>query len=128
MAIGKGTGTTVVFSGGSTWAGTVRSLDIGETSVPVIDKTHLATTGFRELIAGSLKAPQPITMTVFFDPAVPPPAAGTAATCTIAFAGGANTLTGTGFFQAVSIAVENEEMMEATVVFQLDGATDPAYT
>jgi hypothetical protein len=125
MAIGVGTGATVVFSSGSTFAGSVLGFTVDGEEVPSIDVSTLATTSYREKIKGTLTEPPQCTIELQFDPATPPPI-NVAATLTLTK--GANTFAGTGFFISRTWEVPLEDKMTATCVFQFDGMTGPAFT
>lgn len=126
MATGVGTGTTVVFSSGSTWSAEVTGLEIDGEEVPVIDFSHFGTTVWRESKPGTLSETPTLTIETQFNPDVPPPAKGTICTCTVTFPD-ASTLSGTGFFVSDSVSVPLDDKMTATVTFKFNGGTGPDY-
>lgn len=125
MTVGVGTGATIVFSGTGSFTGQVLSFNIDGEEVPVIDVSHLGTTGYREKTFGVLVEPPQATVELNFAPDNPPPV-GIEATITITFPD-ASTLTGTGAFLSRSMAVPLEDKMTATYVFQFDGVTGPIF-
>lgn len=126
MAVGIGTGATVSFSSGSTFSGEVLSFNLDGEEVPIIDMSHMTTTGYRKKVFGALKEPPAVTVELNYNPASPPPV-GVAATITIAWNGGGG-LTGTGAFVSRSSVTPLEEKMTGQFVFQMDGQTGPTYS
>lgn len=129
MSVGLGTGCTVAFSSGSTFAGVAESFNIDGEEVAIHDFTHLGTTGYKELKPGTLISPPQVNVTLQFDPAAPPPAPGTLATLTITWPNGgtAKTFSGTGFFVSRGVETETETKMVGTYLWQFDGGTGPVF-
>ena len=126
MTIGIGTGTTVAFSGGISFSAEVLSFKIDGQEVPVIDTTHLGTTDYRTKIFGNLSEPGAVEIEANYNPASPPPVAGTLGTLTITWPDN-STLTGTGAIVKASSETKEEEKMTGSFTFQFDGQTGPTY-
>jgi len=133
-----GTGCTIAFSTIS-FTGLATSFAIDGEEVPVLDVTTLGSTGWRQLIGGSLKQPPAVTVQLQYEPGNPPPVGSTVGTITITWpdpdAGGAETaetLTGTGFISSRSSEHPLEDVITGTYVFQFDGGanggTAPTYS
>ena len=132
-----GNGATVTFtaldgSSSSTAIGSVRSVNLGEQSIPVIDTSHLGTTNFLTSIPGDLKEPGEITMEVLFDQnVVGIPSLGTVEDIIITFPivappNATNaTYTASGFITSVSLPeIVNNELMMMSITFKCDGGAD----
>lgn len=132
-----GNGATVTFTAldgtsSSTAVGSVRSVNLGEQSIPVIDTSHLGTTNFLTSIPGDLKEPGEISMEVLFDQdTVGVPSLGTVEDIIITFpivTSGQTTnatYTASGFFSSVSLPeVVNNELMMMSITFKCDGGAD----
>lgn len=133
-----GHGATIAFSGGANNGFTSSIRRIGEVdfSLPNVDKSHLGTTGFRELIPGDLEEISPLEVMFLFNADLAIPVrGGTPDTVTITFpnvgSGGATeaTLAGTGYISALRMpALETNVLMEAMMTVQFDGGTGPTFT
>ena len=66
MATAIGTGTTVTHTN---LVGNLLSVAIDGVEITAIDNTHMGTTDYRSLIAGSLANPGQVTLELQFDPA-----------------------------------------------------------
>jgi hypothetical protein len=132
-----GNGATVTFtdldgSSSTTAVGSVRSINLGEQSIPVIDTSHLGTTNFLTSIPGDLKEPGEISMEVLFDQdTVGIPSLGTVEDIIITFpivTSGQTTnatYTASGFFSSVSLPeIVNNELMMMSITFKCDGGAD----
>jgi len=132
-----GNGATVTFTAldgtsSSTAIGNVRSVNLGEQSMPVIDTSHLGTTNYLTSIPGDLQDPGEISMEVIFDQdTVGIPSLGTVEDIIITFpivtTGNTTnaTYTASGFFSSVSLPeVVNNELMMMTLTFKCDGGHD----
>jgi len=128
-------GATIAFATDSTDHNII-SIGRCGTPIPVLDKTHLGTTDFREKLAGELKDAQPVTVVAQADPAQAHPTIGTAQTITITSplaSGGssAETLAGTGFVTDVrsqEFNSESEGIQTIEIDFIFDGDTGPTRT
>jgi len=131
-----GNGATVTFTdldGGvsSTAIGSVRSINLGELSMPVVDTSHLGSTNYMTYVPGDLREPGEISMEVIFDQtAVGIPSLGTVEDIIITFprigtAVTNATFTASGFFSSVSLPeIINNELMMMTITFKCDGGHD----
>lgn len=129
-----GTGTTITF-GTSSYACEImdEGLDIDGEEVPVVDVSHMTTTGYRKKLFGKLVEPPQITVNINWDPDTPPPITAAAETITITFplpAGMSTpaTIAGTGKIISRSASVPLEDKMTGTFVVQFDGQTGPTFT
>ena len=132
MAVDKGTGTTVAF-GTSSYSVNISSISISGEEVPVIDATHMGTTGYREKIFGDLVEPPEVTVEIHFDPDNEPPVSGAVETVTITFplpAGQttAANMAGTAKIVSWDNAVPLEDIMTGTYTIKFDGFTGPTWT
>lgn len=134
-----GTGSTIAFAFAApnqalSFVGKYRQIGGLGRSVPVLDDTTLASTGYMEKRAGDLKDIEPIDCEIFADPDVEVPV-GLLATITITYqpkSGQTNgaTLVGTGFISSESegAKVPNEQVI-STYQLQFDGkVTKPTRT
>ncbi len=128
----KGTGSTIAF-GTSSYSVNVTNISISGEEVPVIDATHMGTTGYREKIFGDLVEPPEVTVEIFYDPDEPPIVSGAVETITITFppgtgqATGAN-IAGTGKIVSWDNSIPLEDIMTGTYTVKFDGYTGPTYT
>lgn len=85
MAVDVGTGTTVVL-GTTAYAAEITGVSGDGTEVPVLDTTHMTTTGSRDKMTGDLIDEGSVSVDIHFDPnlenTIP---FGTTQTCTITF-------------------------------------------
>jgi len=130
MAIGIGTGCTVVFSSGSTFTGEVLSFSIDDEEVPVIDVSSMSIDisggpAYRKKKFGKLKETPGVNVQINYNPATPPPV-GTEATLTITWPD-SSTMTGTGAFVSRSSETPLEDKMTASYLFKYDGQTGPSF-
>lgn len=109
----------------------VRSISGITQSVDPVETTHLATTGFKTMMAGDLKDPGSFTVEVFWqgnenEPSVQTDAAQTITLVFPAVYGGSTTsLTGTGFITSQTFPeVQNGEVMVSQITVQFDGGDD----
>lgn len=134
MAV-KQQGALFTFSvSGGTW----EFQNIGRYSepIPVIDDTHLGTTGKRTKMPGDLGDPQMITLVLHGKPGATLPAKGVLQTGTITGAkvtagGTAENWAGTGFVVDVrspEFAADTEAIQTIEIDWQYDGKTGPART
>jgi|DEB0MinimDraft_3_1074331.scaffolds.fasta_scaffold61550_2 hypothetical protein len=128
-------GTLTLSSTGS--VGSVRSLNLGEHSLPSIDSSHLGTTNWISSIPGDLADPGEVQIEAIFDQDTAGiPSLGTVEDITITFpivnaANGTNaTYTASGFLTNASLPeLVNNELMMMTLTFKLDGVgTEPTFT
>ena len=127
MAIADiGTGTTVAFATSTTFDAQVTGLKIGGEEVPVIDVSHMGTTGTRAKMFGDLKEAVTVDVDMHYDPSETIPT-GTSQTITITFpvptglTNGA-TLAGTGAIVSHSGDVPLEDKMTGSYKIQFTGA------
>lgn len=113
MAVDLGDGTTLT-AGTSAWAPVKVSIDAPAITRPVIDTTHLGTTGTRTKIVGKLMDSDPMSVEIQFDPALDPPVDAVAETWTIDFAGSADTWAFSGVLTSLKPGVRVGELMTAT--------------
>lgn len=126
MTVGVGTGTTIAFTTASgNYDGEVISASIDGEEVPVIDMTHMGSTGYRKKTFGSLIEPPQVTVEINYDPDDPPPV-GTEDTATLTWPDG-STMIGSGAFISRSSETPLEDKMTGTYVFQFDGQTGPTF-
>jgi hypothetical protein len=135
MAVGAddvGTGTTIAF-GTSAFVAHLLSVNGSDITRPVIDSTHMETTGERTKIFGDLFDAGSVECEIAFDPDLQPPIGAAVETITITFpvptgmATGA-TLIGTGACTAWSWTDPLEDKMTATLTVTWDGETGPEWT
>src|SRR5690606_32763226 len=117
MAADVGTGTTITF-GTSSYAAEITGVTINGEEVPVIDISHMGTTGTRAKMLGDLKENVTLDVQVNFDPDEPPPI-GSSETITVTFpipSGSTNgaTRAGTGAIVSHSEEVPLEDKMTGT--------------
>lgn len=114
------------------------SIDCGEQTIPDVDRTHLATTDFREYVAGDLKEPNEVTMPALWDvqaAATSLDDIGGGDTLTITWAmppaGGtsAPNLAGSGYIKRIKYPnLQTDTIQDGEVNFKFDGITGPTWT
>jgi hypothetical protein len=130
-AVDTGLGATVTFSGLSA---PVVSIDMGDQTIEMLDSSHLGTTSFVEKVVGDLIDAGTITIETLFDTPDTPLTTGTLQTLTVTWPqrGGesaAATLVGTAAVTSQSFpSLVRNEVQKATITFEFDGQTGPAYT
>lgn len=134
MSCEKQQGATIAFG---TDGGTYKFTQIGEYSepIPVIDDTHLGTTGRRQKCPGQLGDPQPFTCMVQNDGDHAELTKGLVQTITITAPLGsyatAEKWEGTGFITDIStpsFSSDSEGLAMRQITIQFDGKTGPART
>lgn len=124
----EGHGATVTF-GTSSWTGDI--VDIGWNGVAraVLETTHLGTTGAKTFIPGDLYDAGELTLTVNYDPDVPPPYSGAAETITLAFPlqsgwSVASKLAASGFISSWDpvVSLANDQVYQTTFTIKFTGA------
>lgn len=133
MAIAEGLGATVTWSGvGATgFSGNIISIEPPDWELPLIDTTHLGTTGsFKTNIPATLADPGQVVITAQYDPATTIPVLGETGTLLITFVNqGGSTYTGSATLIGVTPpAPAVEELMVITLTFAYDGITGPTET
>lgn len=121
MPIDIGNGGSVTF-GTSSWSAAITNIEWGGLEREAIETTHLGTTTAKSFMPSDLYDPGDLTLTVNYDPNVPPPYTGAAETITVTYPNGA-TYAGSGFivsFTPGGMAVD--ELMEAEVKIKFTGA------
>lgn len=114
-----GIGATLTFSGG--YAGTIRSIELDEETIPVLDKTDLAATTTRKKAPGALVDAAGFTVVVLANLSTmhtaPPPLAGVIELLTITEPAGTTKLFGGAFIDSRQVGtMENEEgLIESTL-------------
>ncbi len=126
MTVGTGTGVSLVFSSGITYTGQALSFKIDGEEIPVIDVSHMGTTGYRKKIFGSLIEPPTLDVEINYEASGPAPVSGTPGTLTITWPDN-STLTGTGAIIKRNSEHKLEEKMVGNYTFQFDGQTGPLY-
>jgi len=130
-----GHGATLTF-GSTAFTGQIRGVPKNLTkSIPVVNISHLGTSGQEETMPGDLEALDEIEVDVLFAAVTGLPVSGTVETITITFplqASGATTaanIAGTGFIRSITYPPfqTNSEMI-AKIIFKYDGNTGPTYT
>lgn len=131
-----GAGATITF-GTTTFAARIRSIQIGEWSIEMLDDSVLASTGFKKMIASDLKTASPVVVNMAFPTTLDlPTIGGTAETITITFPlrshGGETTaanIAGTAqFTKIVFPTLQLGALQEGGYEFQWTGATGPTFT
>ena len=115
MATAIGTGTTVTHMN---LVGNLLSVSIDGVEITAIDNTHMGTTDYRSLIAGSLANPGQVTLELQFDPATIPTLGGAASDLVITWPT-ADTWTASAFLMSFSVGAQIEEQMTGSFTFQL---------
>lgn len=129
--VDTGLGATVTFSGLSA---PVISIEFGDQSIDMLDSSHLGTTTFVEKVVGDLIDAGTVTIETLFDTSDTPITTGTLASLTLTWPlrGGESskaTLVGTAAVTSQSFpSLVRNEIQRATITFEYDGQTDPAYT
>lgn len=134
MAAGDiSTGHAATFTfGTNSYALALTSITPPPWEIPVLDKSTLATTAFREKIPGDLVEPGQVTLEFLFkrDNYITP--GGATETLTLTWANEGTTaanLAGTGFVVSFTPgALVTDELQAGTAVVQYDGATGPTFT
>ena len=129
-----GSGATVSFATGSV-SGCVRSIQLNEITMEMVDVTCLSEVDFMEKLAAVVKDPGTVTITAIFDSTIPE-VSEVQDTITISIPAGDSsgtnatvTITGTGCITSVGYpSVEIGSAMEITTVFTFDGDTGPTFT
>lgn len=106
-----------------------------EASIPVVNISHLGTTGQQETMPGDLEELGEVEVEILFEPVTGLPPTGTVETATITFplqATGATTaanIAGTAFIRTRGFpALQTNGEMLAKISIKYDGATGPTYT
>lgn len=121
-----GTGFSITFGTSTTFDADITNVTINGEEVPVIDITHMGTTGTRAKMLGDLKENVTVDVDINFDPDMPPPT-GTSQTITLTFpipsgkVSGA-TIAGTGAAVSHSVTVPLEDKMTGSYRIQYTGA------
>ena len=131
--VDTGHGATISF-GSSLYAFNWTAIDIGEETIPDVDRTHLATSGFREYIPGDLATPGEVTVAFQHDSNAAAITLGLVQSITVTLpipTGGAAGAywAGTGYIKRVkrpNLATDELQVGELTVMF--DGITGPTLT
>lgn len=131
-----GHGATVTF-GTTSWSGKIRGIPTNlATSRPVVNISHLGTSGQQETMPGDLEELREVELDVLFEGVTGLPATSTAAeTVTITFplqASGATTaanIAGTAFIASTEYpALQTNQEMLGKIRIKYDGATGPTWT
>lgn len=129
--IATGHGATVVF-GTSSYTLAVTSITPPPWEIPVLDKSTLATTSFREKIPGDLVEPGQMTIEILFKRNNYITPGGTPETVTLTWPNESVTaasLAGTAFVASFTPgALVTDELQAGSLVVQYDGGTGPAFT
>jgi hypothetical protein len=132
MAHNTGNGATITFTGVS---GSIRSINPGAFKLAGIDDSTLATTDIQEMIKSDLHTCDEVEIEYLFDTddsLIDITNAASTLTITWPMDTGqttAATLAGTAFVTEASFpTLANDELQVATVKFQFDGKTGPAFT
>lgn len=109
------------------------SMDLGEETIPDVDRTHLGTADYREYIPGDLKEPGEIVIPFQWDAQAAQIAVGTVETITVTFpilsGFSAATLSGTGYIKRVKRPnMQTDTLQDGELTIKFDGLTGPAYT
>lgn len=130
-----GNGATLTLSSTGS-VGSVRSLNLGEHTLPAIDSSHLGTTNYISSIPGDLVDPGEVQIEVIFAQGTDIPDLGTVEDITVTFpivtSGNSSnaTYTGSGFLTNMSLPeIVNNELMMLSLTFKLDGVgTEPTFS
>jgi len=131
--VDTGHGATITLSTSAlafNWTG----MDLGEESIPDVDRSHLATADYREYMPGDLKEPGLITIPFQWDSDAAQVAEGVPETITVTFplaSGGstAATFAGTGYINKVTRPnLQTDTIQNGEITIKLDGLTGPVYT
>lgn len=113
----------------------IRRIKLFKESIPVVDISHLGTTGPRDLMPGDLTKVDMMEVTILFEAVTGLPALAGVETVTATFplqGSGATTaanIAGTGFVvDRTWPELNSDQEMTAVVSIQMDGATGPTYT
>ena len=133
-AVDVGTGATIAFATSSI-AVNMTSLSLGEHTIPIVDTTHLGSTGFRTMMGGDLKTPGEVTCEFIWDNEAGPAVTATAETVTITFptavanTTSAATYIGTGIVSTVVYPTLGiDELQTGSLTVTWNGGTGPTYT
>ena len=126
----NGTGTTIAFGTSTSFDAQVTGLKINGEEVPVIDVSHMGTTGTRSKMFGDLKENVTVDVDMHYDPSETIPT-GVSQTITLTFpipSGSTNgaTLAGTGAVVSHSADVPLEDKMTGSYKIQFTGAVTRA--
>ena len=133
MAKDTGLGTTLTASPGG-WTGDVERFTLHNETIPVVDESHLGTTGYREFRAGDLADAGEVVIRVHFEGDTALPALGTTGTLTITdpLAPGeatAASITGTAIVTGVNRNTREIDVLKtAEMTLKWDGKTGPTFT
>ena len=130
-----GNGATLTLSATGS-VGSVRSLNLGEHTLPAIDSSHLGTTNYISSIPGDLVDPGEVQIEAIFAQGTAIPDLGAVETITVTFpivtsGNSSNAVyTGSGFLTNMSLPeIVNNELMMMSLTFKLDGVgTEPTFT
>lgn len=129
--IDTGHGATIVF-GTTALTLAITSITPPAWSTPVLDKTTLGTTNFREKLSGDLREPGQATVEVLFKRNHYVATGGVAQTVTITWPNAGATaanLAGTAFVADFTPGpLATDELQTATMVVQYDGMTGPTFS
>lgn len=124
----EGTGATVTF-GTSTWTGEIVDISWNGVTRSVLDTTHLGTTTAKTFQVGDLYDAGEMTLTVNYDPDVPPPYASAAETITLAFPlktgwSVASKLAASGFISSWDpvTSLTTDQLYQSTFTIKFSGA------
>jgi hypothetical protein len=129
-----GHGATLTLSA-STGAYKIRKIVGLKASIPVVNISHLGTTGQQETMPGDLEELDELQIEIVFEAVLGLPATGVVETVTVTFplqSSGASTaanLAGTGYITSRKFPdLETNTEMIGMITIKYDGATGPAYT
>lgn len=114
MAIGLANGTTLTF-GTSGWTCQLVDFNVSGITREKIKTSHMGTEDFHTYLLALLSEPGELGLTVNYDPASSPPINAVAETITIAPAGGANTISGSGGITSFDLNGEVDGLMQADI-------------
>lgn len=130
-----GHGASITFAT-SSWTGKIRGIPTNlSKSIPVVNISHLGTSGQEETMPGDLETLDEVEVDVLFEAVTGLPATGTVETITITYplqASGATTaanIAGTGFITMIQHPpLQTNQEMLGKIRFKYDGATGPTFT
>ena len=131
--VDTGHGATITF-GTSNYSFNWTSIDIGEETIPEIDRTHLATSGFRQYIPGDLTTPGEITVAFQWDSDAAAITLGVVQTITTSMPVPTGAVdgaywAGSGFVKRVKRpSMTTDELVTGEMTIMFDGITGPTLT
>lgn len=131
--VDTGHGASVTFGTSSlsfNWTG----IDMGESTLPDVDKSHLGTSGSREFMPGDLVDEGETVISFQWDAEASYPAEGTVETVTVTFPQesgqtAAATYAGTGYIKRVRRPnLQTDQLQTGELTVRWDGGTGPTWT